>query len=220
MRMVLTGDSGSGKTTLLSLILGDNPRAFALPPQQLRLFGRPRDAPQNAHVLLQRRIGHVSPELFAAFPRKGVERGGLDVLETVMSGYDGIYTRRARTPAQEAHALGLLARFASVISSRDAQTIAAEQLAEMPFVELSHGSQAVVLLLRAMVHQPELLVLDEAFQGMSARQSACVREFFDTAPDAWLQRAAIMVVSHYPGEWLRTCGSLMRLAHGVTVEQW
>lgn len=219
-RMVLTGDSGSGKTTLLSLILGDNPRAHALPEEQMRLFGKPRDAPQNAHVLLQRRLGHVSPELFAAFPRKSPERGGLDVLEAVMSGYDGIFTRRARTNEQRAHALGLLARFAGVIAARDAHDLDIEALARMPFAELSHGSQAVVLLLRAMVHQPELLVLDEAFQGMSAHQSAFARHFIDTSTDAWLQRAAIMVVSHYPGEWLRTCGRLLRLEDGVAVEQW
>ncbi|WFD34955.1 hypothetical protein MCUN1_001801 [Malassezia cuniculi] len=220
MRMVVTGDSGSGKTTLLSLLLGDNPRTYALAPEQLRLFGRARDAPQNAHVLLQRRIGHVSPELFAAFPRKSVERGGLDVLETVMSGYDGIFTRRARSEAQIAHAKELLGRFASVITPRDGSQLDAEKLAATAFTDLSHGSQAVVLLLRAMVHRPELLVLDEAFQGMSSRQSAFVREYLDTAQDEWLKRAAIMVVSHYPGEWLLTCGSLLRLEQGVATEQW
>ena len=63
-------------------------------------------------------------------------------------------------------------------------------------------------------------MLDEAFQGMSAHQSAFARHFIDASTEAWLQRAAIMVVSHYPGEWLRTCGSLLRLEQGVATEQW
>lgn len=237
-RLVLVGDNGSGKTTLLSLLLGDHPRAYAMPADTLQLWGAERSAPHNAHVLLQRRVGHVSPELFNAFPRKALESGGLTVADAVESGFEGIFTQRRRAPAEAARARVLLGAFADVLvqaepvaSGRgDAAFASVDALANAPFASLSHGSQALVLLLRAVVHRPRLLVLDEPFQGMSAAQAARARAFLDgdaQAPgvsdadeQAWRAQLALVLVSHYESEWLRTCGSLVRLSRGVVTEQW
>lgn len=239
-RLVLAGENGSGKTTLLSLILGDNPRSYAMPASQLRLWGQPRDAPTNAVTLLHRRVGHVAPEVVQAFPRKSLERGGLTVLEAIASGYDGIFTRRPRSPAQTERAMTLLRQFADVLQAHQ-DTLPLDVLAGTAFNALSHGSQAVVLLLRALVHRPRLLVLDEAFQGMSARQSARTREFLDGGVDgeahdawwldgmsdtereaelAWRRNLAMVVISHFEAEWSLTCGAYLRLQGGKSVEQW
>lgn len=237
-RMVLVGDNGSGKTTLLSLLLGDHPRSFAIPESQLSLFGRARDAPQNAHVLLQKRMGHLSPELYNAFPRKSLEAGGLTVAEAISSGFDGIFTYRRRTEAQMARVYQLLGRFASeLVSQTPSQSVTSvEALADRPLGDLTHGSQALVLLLRAVVHRPALLVLDEPFQGMSSRQLAKARAFLDATDDrwvyegmseeeqatdrAWRERLALVIVSHYESEWPLSCGRLLRLSAGRVMEQW
>lgn len=243
-RLVLVGDNGSGKTTLLSLLLGDNPRSYALDASQLALFGAARDAPSNAHVLLQKRMGHLSPELYNAFPRKSLEAGGLTVAEAVASGFDGIFTRRPITDERKERVYTLLSLFADVLvpAARNEQSTPfanVEALAEASFASLTHGSQALCLLLRAIVHRPPFLVLDEPFQGMSTRQAARAREFLDAglAPSsdawwlagmseseqatdtAWRQRLALVTVSHYESEWLRTCGRLLRLRQGYVVEQ-
>ncbi|WFD04836.1 hypothetical protein MVES1_000160 [Malassezia vespertilionis] len=237
-RMVLVGDNGSGKTTLLSLLLGDHPRSYALDEDRLSLFGAARSAASNAHLFLQRRIGHLSPELYNAFPRKGLEVDGLRVAEVVESGYDGIFTRRPRSAAEKRRARHLLSVFCDVLVPSQGEFADEEALAKASFsTSLSHGSQALVLFLRALVHRPLLLVLDEPFQGMSARQAARARAYLDACSDsawcfygmdaaeieqdkAWRQALALVTVSHYEAEWPRSCGALLRLEKGVAVEQW
>lgn len=61
-RWVLRGENGSGKTTLLSLIVGDNPQAYA---NHVSVFGHRRGEPGVALADVRRRIGLVSPELQA-----------------------------------------------------------------------------------------------------------------------------------------------------------
>ncbi len=61
-RWVLRGENGSGKTTLLSLIVGDNPQAYA---NHVAVFGHRRGEPGVALADVRSRIGLVSPELQA-----------------------------------------------------------------------------------------------------------------------------------------------------------
>lgn len=248
-RTILVGDNGSGKTTLLSLLLGDHPQSYAFESSHLSLFGNGRSDFSNATALLARRTGHLSPELFNAFPRKALERGGLSVVDAVGSGFESIFTRRKRTGKQDERVYRLLGLFADLIRTPDGDAIATglgqdgdgeggvRALGERAFSELSHGSQALVLLLRAVVHQPRLLVLDEPFQGMDGRQVSRARAFLDEAgsrEDGWAVGAeeeeremdrrkrkemAMVVVSHYEEEWPAGCGRLVRLSEGRVVER-
>ncbi|KAN0062725.1 hypothetical protein ACQY0O_004920 [Thecaphora frezii] len=254
-RLVLAGDNGSGKTTLLALMLGDHARSFSFSRDELSLFGMARDEPRNARPLLGKRIGHLSPELFNAFPRKSAERGGLTVGEVVASGYGNVFARRSYNEAQKRRVWGLLRHFADVIRSPDGRTLTAAQSGELTgeqtgdeevrdisqrgFTELSYGSQAIVLLLRAVVGQPELVVLDEPFQGMDARQVERVRDYLDESALPWNEqrwvvgdteqekqadaeakrRMAVVLVSHYESEWPTQFGRLVRLSDGVVVER-
>ncbi|CEH11809.1 Predicted transporter (ABC superfamily) [Ceraceosorus bombacis] len=279
-RMVLVGDNGSGKSTLLSLILGDHPQSFSIPSDRISLFGAPRSAPSNATLLLARRIGHVSPELFNAFPRKDSERGGLTVGQAIGSGFEGVFSRRALNEEQRERVWSMLALFDDVIGSqtdemqsapltkrftnecaaptaamlpfdpRSANALdAAKKLSKQSFSSLSLGSQSIVLLLRAAISNPALLILDEPFQHQNSHQVGRCRDFLDSsAPhsalyqihagqatrDAFaigktaeererdaLQRrsAAIIVVSHYESEWPQSISSLIRLDAGRVVER-
>ncbi|PWN21944.1 P-loop containing nucleoside triphosphate hydrolase protein [Microstroma glucosiphilum] len=250
-RTILVGDNGSGKTTLLSLLLGMHPQSYSLGADQLTLFGQARAEPVNATPLLRKRCGQLSPELVNAFPRRGLEYGGLSVQDSIGSGFEGIFSRRELTPEQVSRVRSLVRRFqhvlvlppnsASFSSRSNAEQDALSTLLALPLHALTPGSQVLVLFLRAIVHRPDLLVLDEPFQGMSSKQVTAVRDFLDGDVDldrgredgadqsrgeqeereqdrAWLEKMALVLVSHFEEEWPRTAGRLIRLREGSVVE--
>lgn len=134
------GPNGGGKTTLFSLITGDNPRAYAC---DIRIFGRPR-RPGESIFEIRRRIGHVSPEIQCHFDT------GVSALDAALSGRTDGYgelppARRADTQA----AVELLTRMG----------LGAE--IHRPLLELSPGRMRMILIARAVLPRPELLLLDE-----------------------------------------------------------
>jgi molybdate transport system ATP-binding protein len=139
-RWLLTGPNGSGKTTILSLVTGDNPASYA---HDVKVLGQPRRTGESIWRV-RRRIGEVSPEIQAYFDQTATS------LETALSGRrnaDGAIMRA--TPAARAEARRWLGHFG------------VKQFADAPFGALSAGSQRLVLLARAMLPRPELLLLDE-----------------------------------------------------------
>ncbi|SPO26891.1 related to ABC transporter family members [Ustilago trichophora] len=236
-RVILAGDNGSGKTTLLALLLGDHPKSFSFDSETLSLFSHARDHPSNARMLLNRRLGHLSPELYNAFPRRSVCQGGLTVGEVIASGFENVFARRRYTHSQKHRVYALLEHFHDLIKSPHHQTSKHDSdiatVSNTGFSNLSNGSQALVLFLRSIVSNPPLLVLDEPFQAMDKNQVHRTTAFLDhphlfpigSSPHQILadlqQRSsiAIILVSHYQDEWPKTFGSLLRLSHGKVVER-
>src|SRR5207302_8070287 len=115
---------------------------------------------------------------------------------------DAVAYRRT-TPEQDATVRDLFEQFGVA------------ELAGRPFFGLSTGEQRLVLLIRALVKRPPLLVLDEPFQGLDA---AFVRRARD-----WLDRRlepgqTLLFVSHYAEEVPRTVTRRLRLEAGRVVE--
>ncbi|SJX62683.1 related to ABC transporter family members [Sporisorium reilianum f. sp. reilianum] len=235
VRLVLAGDNGSGKTTLLALLLGDHPKSFSFRATSLSLFSHARDHPSNARALLNRRMGHLSPELFNAFPRKPLAAGGLTVGEVVASGFENVFARRSYSAIQRERVWAVLQHFADLIKTPHGMSLQddIQTLSDRAFAQLSHGSQAVVLFLRAVVGNPQVLVLDEPFQGMDRKQVLRARAYIDH-PDRFAvgrteeeRRAdceqrrsmAVVLVSHYESEWPTSFGALLRLSEGRVVER-
>ena len=187
----LFGPNGSGKTTLLSLIQGDNPQAYAL---DLRLFGR---KPETTQTLwhLRRRIGWLSPELHLHYPP------GWSCLDVVCSGFFntvGLY--EPCTSRQRAAARHWLRRFG---------------LADRPkksFGELSLGDQRLVLLARAMVKKPKLLVLDEPCQGLDAAHRRSILATVDRLIGQ--TRAGLIFVTHHAKEMPACITHVLKLKSG------
>jgi molybdate transport system ATP-binding protein len=147
----LLGPNGSGKTTLLSLILGDHPQAYS---NYITVFGQKIGSGISVWDLKQK-IGWVSPELHLHF------QDSFTCLETVESGFHdtiGLYDKV--TPSQRREALRWLKRFGLT------------RLANAPLYELSAGLQRTVLLARALVKRPALLILDEPCQGLDPEHRA------------------------------------------------
>ena len=146
-RWALLGHNGAGKTTLLSLILGDNPQAYA---NDVALFGQKRGSGESIWEI-KKRIGWVAPELHLYDPRQ------TRCFDVVSSGFfDAIGRYRRCTDAQRDVVMAWM------------QRLGIAEHTEMHFGMLSEGEQRLVLFARALVKEPELLVLDEPCQGLDA----------------------------------------------------
>ena len=143
---LITGPNGSGKTTLLALLLGDHPQSYAC---DIEVLGTRLGESTN---LWERRrsVGYVAPELAWHYPREVTLR------ELVLSGFCGsIGNYGAASTSELETTQALLATFKL------------ENLAERQLAILSEGTVRLGLLLRAIVHQPRLLLLDEPTQELA-----------------------------------------------------
>lgn len=185
----LLGPNGSGKTTLLSLILGDNPQAYM---NDVTVFGQKRGCGESIWDI-KKQIGWVSPELHVHFD------DSVTCLQVVESGFhDSIGLFEAVTPHQGTVARRWLKEFRLL------------EFANEPLFALSPGLQRMVLLARALVKAPRLLVLDEPCQGLDDAH----RDFFVKELDALLRSRSMtaIYVTHRPEEIPRSIKHVLKLA--------
>ena len=169
------------------MITGDHPQSYT--QSHLHLFGRPRKS--LATVQLQRKIGISSPEIFAAFPRR-LGPGALTARDAIATGFDGTYAYRKRTEQEEK-------RLDEIIGALESgkKEGARGKWAEAVFATLSPGEQSLVLLMRALVASPPLVILDEAFAGMDNAMILRCSEYLQLRLGA---HQAVVVVSHWENE--------------------
>jgi molybdate transport system ATP-binding protein len=187
------GPNGSGKTTLLSLICADHPQAYS---NEVYLFGRRRGTGESIWEI-KRRIGLVSPELHLYFTAP------LTAFETAATGFFDVVTYRPTAPDHAATVRRLFEEFGIA------------GLADRPFARLSTGEQRLVLLVRALVKEPPLLILDEPFQALDDDAIERARTWLDrnVRPDQTL-----LFVSHHADEIPRTVTRRLRLVAGNVTE--
>jgi molybdate transport system ATP-binding protein len=141
----VVGPNGSGKTSLLGMITGDNLQAYA---NEVYLFGKKRGEGESIWDI-RRRLGVVSPELQLKYQHS------LPAREVILSGFfDSIGLYRKTTKEQVA------------LADQWLEFIGMMDRAERPFNRLSYGEKRLMLIARAMVKSPELLILDEPCQGL------------------------------------------------------
>ncbi|SOE21671.1 molybdate transport system ATP-binding protein [Spirosomataceae bacterium TFI 002] len=157
-RWALMGPNGSGKSTLLSLIMADNPQAYQ---NDLVLFDQQRGTGESIWDL-KKRTGFVSPELHLFFPKN--QR----VWKVVASGlFDTIGLIKTLNEEELAKTNAYL------------KLLNLEEIKERPLGELSTGEQRQVLLARALIKNPPLLVLDEPCQNLDYSHMVYFRELVD-----------------------------------------
>ena len=149
----ILGPNGSGKTTLLKVI---NREIYPVRQDDswVRILGR-----ETWNVWdLRSHIGIVSHELQMRYRNTTT---GLDV---VLSGYlssvgiRGLLAKQL-TSEQKEHAIGIMGE------------LGIESLADTPLRKMSTGQQRRCLLGRALVHNPDTLILDEPTAGLDLSAS-------------------------------------------------
>lgn len=192
-RWALSGTNGSGKSTLLSLVCADNPQSYAC---RISLFGRKRGSGESIWDI-KKHIGYVSPEMHRAYLKQ------LPAVDIVASGlYDSVGLYRKVQEKDRAVCEWWMDIFGIA------------ELKDRNFLQLSSGEQRLVLLARAFVKDPELLVLDEPLHGLDARNRQLVREVIDT----FCQRRGktLIMVTHYEEELPKCIDHSLRLVRHAT----
>ena len=190
-RWLVSGPNGAGKSTLLSLVLADNPQAYA---NKIKLFGKDYGSGDSIWDI-KRRIGWVSPELHEYYS------AGHTCVQVVESGFfDSIGLYRRPSFAQQETAVAWM-KIAGIEDRKD-----------KPFAALSLSEQRVALLCRALVKGPPLLILDEPCQSLDAERREFVLELLDKL--CAQTAVTLLFVTHYQNEIPNCIDHVLRLEGG------
>ncbi|MGE5944917.1 MAG: ATP-binding cassette domain-containing protein, partial [Flavobacteriales bacterium] len=169
----LKGPNGSGKSTISSMITGDNPKAYL---QDITLFGMKKGSGETIWDI-KKHIGYFSSEMLRGFKR-------LDSIgNMIISGFFdsvGLY----KTPTHEQ--ISLTHQWLHVLNMYE--------IRKQDFLSLSSGHQRLVLIARAMVKQPSLLILDEPTNGLDDADAQLFVQLINKI--ALESNTAILYVSH------------------------
>ncbi len=180
-RWAIKGPNGAGKSTLISLITADNPQAYS---QNIILFDRKRGSGESIWDI-KRKIGYLSPELHLYFKEGGscfsvVASGLFDTL--------GLFKRLTEEQSDQVN--------------HWMQVMGIAHLKERSFLQISGGEQRMVLITRALVKNPELLILDEPCQGLDRVQTEHLKSVLDYLAEK--SDMTLLYVSHYDRD-IPTC---------------
>lgn len=176
-KWLLSGPNGAGKSTLLSLINADNPQAYL---NDITLFDKRRGTGESIWDI-KKNIGYVSPELQWYFDINTT------IFQAIASGlFDTIGLTHQLNTVQQSTVNNWIESF-GLTNYKDRL-----------FSTLSAGQQRLVLLARAAVKNPPLLILDEPCQGLDEQQKAHFLHLVDTICQN--SHCTLIYVSHYNNE--------------------
>lgn len=208
----LLGHNGAGKTTLLSLVTADNPQGYT---NDLILFDRRRGTGESIWEI-KNKIGFVSPELHLYFLR------GEGIFNTI----PGLQSK----PHSHYDALScfdvILSGFKNEIGFTSPGTdlqrdlveawfpaLGLEHLKDRRFMHASLGEQRSLLLARALVKSPALLILDEPCQGLDEAQTARFVQLLDQL--CTHLKTTMVYVTHHRNEIPHCVSRLLELENGT-----
>ncbi|MER2491517.1 ATP-binding cassette domain-containing protein [Catenovulum sediminis] len=176
---LITGKNGCGKSTLMHLITGDCPQCFS---NEVTVFGYRRGRGETIWDI-KKDLGIVSSELHRNY------RVRCNALTVVASGfYDsiGLYKQPSQTQLK--------------IAKQWLNKVGLAMHANTLFQQLSYGEQRLLLIARALVKAPLLLMLDEPAQGLDEINRQLVLSFLQHLQNQ--QHSTIVLVSHRSDEHL------------------
>ena len=189
--VAILGPNGSGKSTLLKL-LSREIYPVQNPESSLRLFGDELiDIWQ-----LRKKMGFVSADQQAEFQTMDT---GLDIVVSAYFGSLGIHTHHFPTEEQRQMALDVM------------RNLDIESLKDRPFCYLSSGQQRRLLLARALVHKPSVLVFDEPTSNLDI--TSAVKLLNDMRRLA-SQGLSIILVTHHIQEIIPEITRVVGLQEG------
>ena len=169
----LKGPNGSGKTTLLSMINGDNTKAYR---QNITLFGYKKGTGESVWDI-KKHIGYFSQAIIRFFERydsaENMIAGGM--ADTI-----GLYQKPSDTIMQ--------------LANEWLQVLGLRHQNKKLFVNFSPGHQRMILIARAMIKHPPLLILDEPTAGLNDADAALIVSLINKI--AAETNTAVIFVSH------------------------
>ncbi|MFN8611773.1 MAG: ABC transporter ATP-binding protein [Vulcanimicrobiota bacterium] len=185
--VAIVGQSGSGKSTLLNLLGAlDSPSGGSLTIEGQEIFGLGSDALAD---LRSRNIGFVFQFHYL-----------LDEFNCLENAMMPILVRRGRaTPAEQQRVRALLDRVGL-----------SDQLHKLPS-QISGGQQQRVAIVRALAHQPGLVLADEPTGNLDSRSGQQVFELMREITRA--QQVAFVMVTH-DDRLARAADRILRIEDG------
>jgi molybdate transport system ATP-binding protein len=169
----LKGPNGSGKTTLLSMINGDNTKAYR---QNITLFGYKKGTGESVWDI-KKHIGYFSQAIMRFFERydsaENMIAGGM--ADTI-----GLYQKPSDGVMQ--------------LANEWLQVLGLHNQNKNLFVHFSPGHQRMILIARAMIKHPPLLILDEPTAGLNDTDAALIVSLINKI--AAETNTAVIFVSH------------------------
>ncbi|QSX34498.1 ATP-binding cassette domain-containing protein [Shewanella avicenniae] len=141
----LRGPNGAGKSTLLGLILGDHPQCYS---NDITILGVKRGSGESIWEI-KKNIGVVSSSLHLQY------RVNCSALEVLLSGFFdsiGLYQKPSLAQIEQAKTWLTMLEM--------------QAFEKTGFRSLDYGQQRLLLVARALIKQPALLILDEPYQGL------------------------------------------------------
>lgn len=173
----LSGENGSGKSTLLSLVCADNPQAYA---NNIVLFDYKRGTGESIWDI-KKHIGYISPEMHRAYMK---DIPSIDIVASGLSDASGLYKK----PKPEQ--MGICEYWMDIFGIA--------QYKDTTFLKLSSGEQRLVLLARAFVKDPQLMILDEPLHGLDMKNRRLVKDVIETFCER--KNKTMIMVTHYEEE--------------------
>ncbi len=182
------GANGSGKSSLIQMLYGDLGVASG------GTISRQGIEPGVPLQSFQRRVGLIAPELQAIYPRH------LPVLDLVASGiHASVGLNSGLLASEQTRARRALLRVgAGALAARTVRT-------------LSYGQLRRVLFARALINEPDILLLDEPYAGLDARTHAALRSLLERAITTG---TTVVMTTHHLDEWPLLATHEIELARG------
>tara|TARA_R110002020_G_scaffold199908_3_gene401892 strand:+ start:24 stop:1262 length:1239 start_codon:yes stop_codon:yes gene_type:complete len=175
----LIGPNGSGKTTILSMVFGNNTKGYG---EDLYLFGSKKGSGESVWDIKQK-IGYFSPSLTELF------KGSHSVEEMIISGLldsVGLYQK-----PRNKH---------KILADKWLKVIGLDSNKNIRFLRLSPVERRLILIARAMIKHPPLLILDEPTTSLDDEGSQLVVQLINKIAEE--SSTAILYVSHRKEEQL------------------
>ena len=178
---LIRGPNGSGKTTFLELITGDNMQVFS---NDIKLFGKRRGSGETIWDI-KRKLGIVSYRLHVEYRMVG----STTLENVIISGFrDSIGLYEAATDVEKDAAKKWLSL--GGFENREKES----------FSSISYGEQRAILILRAAVKCPPILILDEPCHGLDENYRQKILDLIEIIAQSGT--TTLLHVTHDPSEVL------------------
>ncbi len=198
--IVILGPNGSGKSTLVKLITCELYPSAGIKGSRFRLFGRELWALED----LRRCLGIVTLDLLQNLSHEVLARE-VTARDMVLSGFFnslGIWPHHQVSPGQKRRAGGIL------------QFLEIGHLARRPLSAMSSGEQRRALIGRALVHDPQVLILDEPTNSLDP---GAVKEFHAVLRKLIRAGKSLVMVTHQVADILPEMERVILMNHGRMV---